>query len=175
VRLTCGRCPPLGGGGPAGESAVPGLTRAWWHRRSVPPLIHFIPYFLTHAVALFLKQRCDRTLGLPRGHVLRRGRRARLPGELIRAGASSLISLRSMLENTLVGVIFFLKAWSAQRPNRIWPIMTRARAPRQVGSKALKDCKCSAGYYDADGSGEDDSVTVLGLPGAAPRPSRFPQ
>ena len=44
------------------------------------------------------------------------------------------------------------------------PILTRAHAPRQVGSKAVADCKCNAGYYDADGSGEDDSVTVRAHP-----------
>ena len=30
----------------------------------VPPLIHFIPDSLTYSVPLFLKRRCDRTLGL---------------------------------------------------------------------------------------------------------------
>ena len=33
-----------------------------------------------------------------------------------------------------------------------------------VGSKALADCKCSAGYYDADGSAEDDSLTCTACP-----------
>jgi hypothetical protein len=41
-----------------------GLGRARSHRRFVLPFIHFIPGLLTYSVPLFLKRRCDRTLGL---------------------------------------------------------------------------------------------------------------
>jgi hypothetical protein len=41
--------------------------------RIVPPLIHFTPDSLRYPIALFLKRRCDRTLGgLGRGRALRR-------------------------------------------------------------------------------------------------------
>jgi hypothetical protein len=40
-----------------------GALRAWSHRRFAPPPIHFIPDSRTDSVALFLKRRCDPTLG----------------------------------------------------------------------------------------------------------------
>jgi hypothetical protein len=43
-----------------------GGDRARSHCRSVLPLIHCIPDSLTYSVPLFMKRRCDRTLGGPR-------------------------------------------------------------------------------------------------------------
>jgi hypothetical protein len=37
----------------------PHSARARSHCRFVPPLTHFIPYFLTYSVPLFLKRECD--------------------------------------------------------------------------------------------------------------------
>jgi hypothetical protein len=48
-----------------GTAAVEGTQRARSHCRFVPPLIRFIPYLLIYSVPLYLKRRCDRTLGTP--------------------------------------------------------------------------------------------------------------
>ena len=46
-----------------GPSAAGGAARVRSHCRFTLPLIHFIPDSRTYSVSLFLKRRCDRTLG----------------------------------------------------------------------------------------------------------------
>jgi hypothetical protein len=66
------------------------LAAAWLgarsHCRFVPPRVHFILDLLTYSVALFLKRRCDRTLGLAQAELAgpRRDRLQRRPGAAAR-------------------------------------------------------------------------------------------